>query len=77
MALEPFPWVQERKKTLTDYLKMHDFDLPEGGLDRNDLTQYANRLEKLGRGVNLVPFVVMGRCELPSWGKNGTRARLS
>ncbi len=63
-----FPVHPERRKTLADYLKMHDFDLPEGGLDWNDLAQYANRLEKLGLGVNLVPLVSHGALRIAVMG---------
>ncbi|MGA2959254.1 MAG: amidohydrolase family protein, partial [Thermodesulfobacteriota bacterium] len=63
-----FPVRPERKKTLADYLKMHDFDLPEGGLDWNDLTQYAQRLEHLGMGINLAPLVSHGALRIAVMG---------
>ena len=63
-----FPVVPERKKILADYLRMHDFDLPEGGLDWDDLTPYANRLEKLGLGVNLAPLVSHGALRIAAMG---------
>lgn len=63
-----FPVRPERKKTLTDYLKMHDFDLPEGGLDWNDLAQYAQRLEHLGMGINLAPLVSHGALRIAVMG---------
>lgn len=63
-----FPVRPERKKTLADYLKMHDFDLPEGGLDWNDLAQYAQRLERLGMGINLAPLVSHGALRIAVMG---------
>ncbi len=63
-----FPVVPERKKILADYLRMHDFDLPEGGLDWDGLTPYANRLEKLGLGVNLAPLVSHGALRIAAMG---------
>jgi len=63
-----FPVVPERKKILAEYLRMHDFDLPEGGLDWGDLTLYAHRLEKLGLGVNLAPLVSHGALRIAVMG---------
>ncbi len=63
-----FPVRPERKKTLADYLKMHDFDLLEGGLDWNDLAQYAQRLEHLGMGINLAPLVSHGALRIAAMG---------
>jgi N-acyl-D-amino-acid deacylase len=47
---------------------MHDFDLPEGGLDWNDLAQYAQRLEHLGLGINLAPLVSHGALRIAVMG---------
>jgi N-acyl-D-amino-acid deacylase len=55
-----FPVIQERKSVLIDYLKMHDFHLPSGGLSWINLTQYADQLDRIGLGLNLVPLVAHG-----------------
>jgi len=63
-----FPVHPERKKTLTEYLKMHDFDLPEKTLDWMDFAQYAQRLEQLGLGVHLAPLVSHGALRIAAMG---------
>jgi len=39
---------------------MHDFHLPPDGLSWNNLTQYADRLGRIGLGLNLAPLVAHG-----------------
>src|SRR5512136_573815 len=55
-----FPVIQERKSVLIDYLKMHDFYLPSDVLSWNNFAQYADRLDRIGLGVNLAPLVAHG-----------------
>ncbi len=55
-----FPVNDDRKSVLIDYLKMHDFHLPPEGLSWNHFTQYADQLERIGLGLNLVPLAAHG-----------------
>jgi N-acyl-D-amino-acid deacylase len=55
-----FPVNDERKSILIDYLKMHEFHLPSDGLSWNNFTQYADRLDRIGLGLNLAPLVAHG-----------------
>lgn len=55
-----FPVNDGRKAILHDYLKMHECYLPSGGLSWNDFTQYADRLDRVGLGINLAPLVAHG-----------------
>src|SRR5512136_2923222 len=55
-----FPVIQERKSVLIDYLKMHDFYLPSDVLSWNNFSQYADRLDRIGLGLNLAPLVAHG-----------------
>ncbi len=55
-----FPVIQERKSVLIHYLKIHDFHLPPGGLSWNNLTQYADQLDRIGLGLNLAPLAAHG-----------------
>jgi len=55
-----FPVSDERRAVLNDYLKVHDFYLPSHGLSWNNFTQYADQLDRIGLGLNLVPLVAHG-----------------
>ena len=55
-----FPVNDERRAVLIDYLKVHDFHLPSHGLSWNNFTQYADQLDRIGLGLNLVPLVAHG-----------------
>ncbi len=55
-----FPVNDERRALLTDYLRMHEFHLPPDGLSWNDFSQYADRLDRIGLGLNLAPLVPHG-----------------
>jgi N-acyl-D-amino-acid deacylase len=55
-----FPVNHERKSVLIDYLKIHDFHLPPDGLSWDSFTQYADRLDRIGLGLNLAPLVAHG-----------------
>ncbi len=55
-----FPVGDDRRDFLTDYLKIHDFHLPSDGLSWNNFTQYADRLDRIGLGLNLAPLVAHG-----------------
>jgi N-acyl-D-amino-acid deacylase len=55
-----FPVNDERRPVLIDYLKMHEFHLPSDELSWNNFTQYADRLDRIGLGLNLAPLVAHG-----------------
>jgi N-acyl-D-amino-acid deacylase len=55
-----FPVNDERKAILIDYLKMHEFHLPPHGLSWNHFSEYADRLDRIGLGVNLAPLAAHG-----------------
>jgi N-acyl-D-amino-acid deacylase len=55
-----FPVNDERRAILIDYLKMHEFHLPSDGLSWNNFTQFADQLDCIGLGLNLVPLVAHG-----------------
>jgi len=55
-----FPVNDERRAALIDYLRIHDFHFPSYGLSWNNLTQYAERLDRIGLGLNLAPLVAHG-----------------
>jgi N-acyl-D-amino-acid deacylase len=55
-----FPVSDERRTALIEYLRMHDFHLPSRGLSWNNFAQYADQLDRIGLGLNLVPLVAHG-----------------
>ena len=55
-----FPVKDERRTDLIEYLRMHDFHLPSHGLSWNNFTQYADQLDRIGLGLNLVPLAAHG-----------------
>jgi len=55
-----FPVNDERRAALIEYLKIHDFHLPSYGLSWNNLTRYADQLDRIGLGLNLAPLVAHG-----------------
>jgi len=63
-----FPVSHEQRAVLIDYLKMHGFHLPPSGLSWNNLTQYADRLDRIGLGLNLVPLVAHGALRIATLG---------
>ncbi|MCX5906634.1 MAG: amidohydrolase family protein, partial [Deltaproteobacteria bacterium] len=65
-----FPVNPERKKLLMDYVKMLDFHLPPAGLDWTDFAHYADRLEGLGLGLNLMPLVGHGTLRIAAMGSD-------
>lgn len=56
-GLGMFPVNRDRKDQLLDFLKIHDFTLPESGIAWNDLTTYSNVLDNMGLGLNVAPLV--------------------
>jgi N-acyl-D-amino-acid deacylase len=56
------------KAVLTDDLKMHSFHLPPEGLTWTDFTQYADRIDRLGLGLNLIPLVPHGALRIAVMG---------
>ena len=65
-----FPVKDERRAALIEYLRMHDFHLPSHGLSWNNFTQYADQLDRLGLGLNLVPLVAHGALRIAVLGTN-------
>ena len=55
-----FPVNKERRAILIDYLRVHDFHLPSYGLSWNNFTRYADRMDRIGLGLNLAPLVAHG-----------------
>jgi N-acyl-D-amino-acid deacylase len=55
-----FPVNQERKSVLIDYLKMNGFHFPSDGLSWDHFSQYADRLDRIGLGLNLAPLAAHG-----------------
>jgi len=52
-----FPVAPGRETELADYLRLHDFLLPDEPFAWNDFASYADRLDRLGPGLNLAPLV--------------------
>lgn len=52
-----FPVRAGSERELADYLGLHDFSLPEDGITWNDLAEYADRVDRLGPGINVAPLV--------------------
>ena len=67
-GLGAFPVNPDRRNTLADYLKMHDFEFPKEGLDWKNFNQYATRLEQLGLGVNVAALVGHGALRIAVMG---------
>ena len=65
-----FPVNNERRAALIDYLKMHDFHLPSHGLSWNKFAQYADQLDRIGLGLNLVPLVAHGALRIAVLGSD-------
>lgn len=63
-----FPVNPRWKGILTDTLKMHTFHLPPEGLTWTDFAQYADRLDRLGLGLNLVPLAPHGALRIAVMG---------
>jgi N-acyl-D-amino-acid deacylase len=63
-----FPVHPARKDALAAYLKIHDFHLPADALDWENFSGYADRVEKLGLGINLVPLMPHGSLRIAVMG---------
>ena len=63
-----FPANDERMAILTDYLRMHEFHIPSDGLSWNNFAQYADQLDRIGLGLNLVPLVAHGTLRIAMMG---------
>ncbi len=68
-----FPVNPERKEILGEYLKMHDFDLPD--LSWRDFDQYARRVESLELGINLAPLVRHGALRIAVMGAENRKPK--
>lgn len=56
-GLGPFPVAAGGAETLADYLRLHDFSLPDDGIGWEDLAGYAAQVEREGLGINVAPLV--------------------
>ncbi|MBI5581409.1 MAG: D-aminoacylase [Deltaproteobacteria bacterium] len=65
-----FPLTESRRHLLQDFLKMHEFGLPEEGLDWKDMQTFADRLDGLGLGLNLAPLVAHGALRIAAMGSD-------
>lgn len=63
-----FPVKPERAEELSNYLNMHGFSLPEGGIRWSDFAEYAAVIEKMGIGLNLAPLVGHSALRLAAMG---------
>lgn len=56
-GLAAFPVAPGSRGELADYLKLHDFYLPDKGIDWCTLEEYAALLNRDGLGINVAPLV--------------------
>jgi len=63
-----FPVTDNRKPLLEEYLAMHEFAFPKGGINWTDLAGFADRLDKVGIGVNMAPLVGHGTLRIAVMG---------
>ena len=65
-----FPVSEGRRELLLGFLKMHDFRLPAEGLAWTDMQTFAEVLERMGIGLNLVPLVAHGPLRMAVMGSD-------
>ena len=70
-----FPVNPLRQETLTDYLKMHSFRFPADGITWTDFSGYADKLEKSGVALNIVPLVPHGALRIAVMGMENREPR--
>jgi N-acyl-D-amino-acid deacylase len=63
-----FPVEPRNRTLLADYLTMHEGRLPEDGLAWADFASYADRVERLGLGLNVAPLVAHGALRISAMG---------
>ncbi|MHB8091215.1 MAG: N-acyl-D-amino-acid deacylase family protein [Syntrophales bacterium] len=63
-----FPVAENRRGILEEYLAMHEFVFPQGGIKWSDLAGFADKLEKVGIGVNLAPLIGHGALRIAVMG---------
>jgi N-acyl-D-amino-acid deacylase len=63
-----FPVEPRNRGLLTDYLRMHEGCLPADGLAWTDFASYADRLDRIGLGLNLAPLVAHGALRISTMG---------
>jgi len=63
-----FPVGPERAELLTEYLRMHGTRLPPEGVSWTDFASYADRVGRLGLGLNLAPLVAHGTLRIAAMG---------
>jgi N-acyl-D-amino-acid deacylase len=51
-----FPVRAGGERELADYLRLHDFSLPDGGITWSDFAEYAGRVARDGLGINVAPL---------------------
>jgi N-acyl-D-amino-acid deacylase len=68
-----FPVSRARRQMLQEFLVMHEFGLPEGGVDWDDMRSFADRLDGLGLGLNLAPLVAHGALRIAVMGSDDRR----
>jgi N-acyl-D-amino-acid deacylase len=52
-----FPVQAGSERELADYLRLHDFFLPEEGFTWHGLAEYADRVDRHGLGIHVAPLV--------------------
>jgi len=72
-GLSSFPVTDKRRRMLEEYLAMHEFFFPEGGISWSDLAGFAEQLEKVGIGVNIAPLVGHGALRIAIMGMENRR----
>jgi N-acyl-D-amino-acid deacylase len=63
-----FPVAGGRRRMLEEYLAMHEFISPAGGIVWDDMAGFADRLEKTGIGLNMAPLVGHGALRIAVMG---------
>ena len=56
-GLGVFPVNEGHLEELSDFLRLHDFYLPENGFTWHDFASYADEIDRIGAGINLAPLV--------------------
>jgi len=56
-GLSVFPVQERRRKECADYLRMHDFTLPDGDFAWHDFSTYAAAVERAGVALHQAPLV--------------------
>ena len=65
-----FPVRPERRQMLSEYLHLHGAHLPSGGLTWNTFSEYAEVLDGVGLGLNLVPLTAHAALRMAAFGSD-------